>query len=58
MTTEMVDNLFIDIDASGVPAVNEKLINVNGLCAPVSDVSLAARNSLVTKGYTLVYNNA
>lgn len=58
MTTEMVDNLFIDIDSSGVPAANEKLINVNGLCAPVSAASLAARNSLVTKGYILVYNNA
>lgn len=58
MTTEMVDNLFIDIDASGVPAVSEKRINVNDLCAPVSDASLPARNSLVAKGYTLVYNNA
>lgn len=58
MTTEMVDNLFIDIDSSGVPAAGNKIINVNGLCAPVSDASLAARNSLVEKGYTLVYNNA
>lgn len=58
MTTEMVDNLFIDIDSSGVPASGDKRINVNGLCAPVSSASLAARNSLVTKGYTLVYNNA
>jgi Leucine-rich repeat (LRR) protein len=58
MTTEMVDNLFIDVDASGVPASEDKLINVNGLCAPVSDASLAARNSLVEKGFTLVYNNA
>lgn len=58
MTTEMVDNLFIDVDSSGVPAANEKRINVNGLCAPVSSASLAARNSLVEKGYTLVYNNA
>lgn len=58
MTTEMVDNLFIDIDSSGVPAANGNRINVNGLCAPVSDASLAARNSLVTKGYILVYNNA
>jgi len=58
MTTEMVDNLFIDIDSSGVPAFNEKRINVNGLCAPVSSASLAARNSLVEKGYILAYNNA
>lgn len=58
MTTEMVDNLFIDVDSSGVPAASEKRINVNGLCAPVSSASLAARNSLVAKGYTLVYNNA
>jgi hypothetical protein len=58
MTTEMVDNLFIDIDSSGVPAAGAKRINVNGLCAPVSDASLAARNSLVEKGFTLVYNNA
>lgn len=58
MTTEMVDNLFIDIDSSGVPAANEKRINVNGLCAPVSSASLAARNSLIAKGYILVYNNA
>lgn len=56
MTTEMVDNLFIDIDSSGVPASDEKLINVNGLCAPVSDASLAARNSLVEKGFTIVVN--
>jgi hypothetical protein len=58
MTTDMVDNLFIDIDSSGVPAENEKRINVGGLCAPVSAASLAARNSLVEKGFTLVYNNA
>jgi hypothetical protein len=58
MTTEMVDNLFMDIDSSGVPAAADKRINVNGLCAPVSSASLAARNSLVSKGYTLVYNNA
>jgi Leucine-rich repeat (LRR) protein len=58
MTTEMIDNLFIDIDSSGVLPSSEKLINVNGLCAPVSSASLAARNSLVSKGFTLVYNNA
>jgi hypothetical protein len=58
MTTEMVDNLFIDIDSYGVPPSSRKLINVNGLCAPVSSASLAARNSLVSKGFTLVYNNA
>ena len=56
MTTEMVDNLFIDIDSSGVTAANEKLINVGGLCAPVSSASLAARNSLVAKGFTIVVN--
>ena len=56
MTTEMVDNLFIDIDSSGVPAANEKRINVNGLCAPVSDASAAARASLVSKGFTIVVN--
>jgi len=57
MTTEMIDNLFIDIDASGVLPSNEKLINVNGLCAPVSSASAEARASLVSKGFTLVYNN-
>jgi hypothetical protein len=56
MTTEMVDNLFIDIDASGVLPSSEKLINVNGLCAPVSSASLAARNSLVEKGFTVIVN--
>ena len=58
MTTEMIDNLFIDVDSSGVSAAYEKRISVGGLCAPVSSASLAARDSLVTKGYTLVYNNA
>ena len=56
MTTEMVDNLFIDVDSSGVPAAAEKRINVNGLCAPVSDASAAARASLVSKGFTIVVN--
>lgn len=56
MTTEMVDNLFIDIDSSGVPATIEKRINVNGLCAPVSSASAAARASLVSKGFTIVVN--
>ncbi len=56
MTTEMVDNLFIDIDASGVLAAANNRINVGGLCAPVSDASAAARASLVSKGFTIVVN--
>ena len=56
MTTEMVDNLFIDIDSSGVPASVEKHINLAGLCGAVTSASAAARASLVSKGFTIVVN--
>lgn len=58
MTSTMVDNLLIDIDASGVMSIGTKLIRLDGLCGAVTSASAAARASLVSKGFTLVYNNA
>ena len=56
MTTTMVDNLLIDLDASGVVPTGEKLINLSGLCGAVTSASEAARASLVSKGFKVVVN--
>lgn len=56
MTSTMVDNLLIDLDASGVMPTGERLINLNGLCGAVTSASAAARASLVSKGFTIVVN--
>ena len=56
MTSEMCDNLLIDIDASGVIPVLNKVINLSGLCGAVTSASAAARASLVNKGFTVVVN--
>lgn len=56
MTSTMVDNLLIDLDASGVTPIGNKLINLNGLCGAVTPASAAARASLVSKGFTIVVN--
>ena len=57
MTSAMVDNLLIDLDASGVMPTGDKRINLNGLCGAVTSASAAARASLTNKGFTLVYNS-
>ena len=56
MTSTMVDNLLIDLDASGVMPTGERLINLNGLCGAVTSASAAARTSLVNKGFTVIVN--
>jgi len=57
MTSAMVDNLLIDLDASGVTPTGSRLINLSGLCGAVTSASETARTSLVNKGFTVVVNN-
>ena len=54
MTSTMVDNLLIDLDASGVMPTGSGFINLNGLCGAVTSASAAARASLVNKGFTVI----
>ena len=54
MTSAMVDNLLIDLDASGAMPTGTKLIRLDGLCGAVTSASAAARASLVSKGFTVV----
>jgi len=56
MTSTMVDNLLIDLDASGTIPVNSKLIRLDGLCGAVTSASAAARTSLVNKGFIVTVN--
>ena len=56
MTSTMVDNLLIDLDASGVIPTSSKLIHLDGLCGAVTSASATARASLVSKGYPVVVN--
>ena len=56
MTSAMVDNLLIDLDASDAMPSGDKRINLGGLCGAVTSASEAARDSLVTKGFTVVVN--
>ena len=56
MTSIMVDNLLIDLDASGVLPTGTKLIRLSGLCGAVTSASAAARTSLVNKGYRVIVN--
>jgi hypothetical protein len=56
MTSTMVDNLLIDLDASGAIAAGSKYIDLGGLCGAVTSASAAARASLVSKGFTVIVN--
>lgn len=56
MTSTMVDNLLINLDASGVMPTGDKIINLSGLCGAVTSASAPARASLVNKGFTVVVN--
>jgi Leucine-rich repeat (LRR) protein len=56
MTSTMVDNLLIDLDASGVAPTGVKLIRLDGLCGAVTSASATARASLISKGFTVVVN--
>src|SRR5690554_2774250 len=56
MTSTMVDNLLIDLDASGVMPRGSRLINLNGLCGAVTSASESARARLVNKGFTVIVN--
>jgi hypothetical protein len=56
MTSTMVDNLLIDLDASGAIPVGNKLIRLASLCGAVTSASETARASLVIKGFKVVVN--
>jgi len=56
MTSAMVDNLLIDLDASGVVPVYSGYIRLDGLCGAVTSASAAAIASLVSKGFTVIVN--
>ena len=56
MTSTMVDNLLIDLDASGTIPAGGKSINLNGLCGAVTSASETARTSLVNKGFIVTVN--
>ena len=56
MTSTMVDNLLIDLDASGVVPTASKLIRLDGLCGAVTSASAAAIASLRDNGFTVVVN--
>src|SRR5690554_3062214 len=56
MTSNMVDNLLIDLDASGVMPTGLKLIRLDGLCGAVTSASESARARLVNKGFTVIVN--
>ena len=54
-TSTMSDNLFIDLDASPL-VTGAGTIDLRGNCGAVTSASLTERNSLVTKGKTLLFN--
>jgi hypothetical protein len=56
MTSAMVDQALIDIDASGTTAIGDKNINLAGLCGVATAASAAARTSLATKTFAVVVN--
>ena len=56
MTSNMVDNLLIDLDASGEKGDGAKRINLAGLCGAVTSASETARANLVDKGFTVIVN--
>jgi hypothetical protein len=56
MTSTMVDNLLIDLDASGVMPSGNGLIRLDGLCGAVTSASATARTSLVNKGFIVTVN--
>jgi hypothetical protein len=56
MTSTMVDNLLIDLDASGAMPTGVGRINLNGLCGAVTSASETARASLVNKGFIVTVN--
>ena len=56
MTSSMVNQALIDIDASGTTAIGEKSINLSGRCGVVTSASTAARASLAAKAFTVTVN--
>lgn len=55
LTSTEVDNIFIDLDNSPL-VTGSGTIDLRGNNAPPTSASLSARNSLVSKGKTLLYN--
>ena len=56
MTSSMVNQALIDIDASGTTAIGDKSINLSGRCGAVTSASTAARASLAAKAFTVTVN--
>ena len=56
MTSSMVNQALIDIDASGTTAIGDKSINLSGRCGVVTSASTAARDSLAAKAFTVTVN--
>lgn len=55
ITSTMVDNIFIDLDNSPL-VTGAGTIDTRGNCGAVTSASLTARNSLASKGKTLLFN--
>jgi hypothetical protein len=56
MTSNMVDNLLMDLDASGEMGAGAKIIRLAGLCGAVTSASETARANLVDKGFVVIVN--
>lgn len=56
MTSTMVDNLLIDLDASGAMPTGNRLIDLSGLCGAVTSASATAIENLLYKGFIVVVN--
>ena len=56
MTSSMVNQALIDIDASGTTAIGDKNISLSGRCGVVTSASTAARASLAAKEFTVTVN--
>lgn len=56
LTSDMVDNLFIDMNTYITTAIGAKSIDFRGFCAAPTAASLDARNELASKGFTLYIN--
>lgn len=56
LTATMIDNIFIDLNASVTTAIGGKTLDLRGNCAAPTAASLAARNELAAKGFTIYIN--
>lgn len=56
LTSDMVDNLFIDMNTYITTAIGAKAIDFRGFCAAPTAASLTARTELAAKGFTIYIN--